>query len=48
MGLSWAPRLLDAIADSLDENGAAQSDTVERPLALVQELSRGIFDNMDG
>ncbi len=38
--------LIDAIANSLDEAGRAQKETVERPLALVQELSRGISDVM--
>ncbi len=40
--------IVSAIADSLDENGGAQADTIERPLALVRELSRGVHDEANG
>jgi len=40
--------LVDAIANSLDEAGRAQKETIERPLALVGELSRGISDVRGG
>ena len=44
-GVVVGSAIVSTIADSLDGQGRAQADTVERPLALVHELSRGIFDH---
>jgi len=47
-GVVVGSAIVNAIADSLDEANKAQKETVTLPLALVYELSRGIFDVMDG
>ncbi len=43
-GVVVGSAIVTMIADSLDEQGAAQKDTVAKPLALVHELSRGVYD----
>ncbi|MCP4936666.1 MAG: tryptophan synthase subunit alpha [bacterium] len=47
-GVVVGSAIVSAIADGLDSNGLATRETIERPLALVQELSRGVFDILDG
>ncbi|MCF6199632.1 MAG: tryptophan synthase subunit alpha, partial [Hyphomicrobiaceae bacterium] len=47
-GVVVGSAIVNAIAGSLDEANKAQKETVALPLALVLELSRGIFDVMDG
>ncbi len=44
-GVVVGSAIVNAIADSLDEAGQARSDTVTQALALVHELSRGIYDH---
>jgi len=46
-GIVVGSAIVGAIADSLDGAGAAQGDTIERPLALVHELSRGVRDDVE-
>ena len=46
-GVVVGSAIVNAIADSLDENKKAQKHTVADPLALVEELSRGISDVME-
>ncbi len=41
-GIVVGSAIVGAIADTLDDSGAAQEDTIERPLALVRELSQGL------
>jgi len=43
-GVVVGSAIVGAIADSLDEGSKAQGDTVELALAVVHELSRGVFD----
>ncbi len=47
-GVVVGSAIVSMIADSLDGKGAATSETVERPLALVKELSGGVFDILEG
>ncbi len=47
-GVVVGSAIVSTIADSLDGEGGATNDTVERPLALVKELSRGVFDILEG
>ncbi len=47
-GVVVGSAIVSAIADSLDSKGFATSETVARPLALVKELSGGVFDILEG
>lgn len=47
-GVVVGSAIVSALADSLDGDGKATRETIERPLALVHELSRGVFDVMEG
>ena len=46
-GVVVGSAIVSTIADSLDDKGAAQADTVATAVALVRELSRGVFDVQD-